>query len=125
MSRNESERSDPGTVAEAMSTALTQTVFHVLLALTEGPLHGYAIMKRVELESGVPMGPGTIYGSLSRLADAGWVREEEPDVGADARRGKAFGLTAAGRDALRAEAARITRLARLKMVRTLAPETGR
>jgi hypothetical protein len=51
------------------SEPLTPAVFHVLLALSDGPLHGYAVMRQVEAESHLVMGPGTVYGSLSRLTD--------------------------------------------------------
>jgi DNA-binding PadR family transcriptional regulator len=103
---------------------LTHVVFHVLLSLTHGPLHGYGIMKRVEEDSGLAMGPGTVYGSLNRLLETGLIAEVEAEAGpgADPRRGRAFELTGAGRAALTAEAARITRLARLDEVRRLAPE---
>lgn len=103
------------------STPLTPAVFHVLLALSEGPLHGYAIMQRAEEVSGQSMGPGTIYGSLQRLDEAGWVDEveTEPD---DPRRGRSFELTEAGRDALAREARRITRLAAMKQIRRFAAE---
>lgn len=104
--------------------ALTQVVFHVLLALAEGPLHGYAIMKRIERDSGVAMGPGTVYGSLGRLVDLGWVREAVPARETDGRRGREFELTEEGHSALVAEVARISRLARMKRVRDLAPEPG-
>lgn len=44
---------------------LTSAVFHILLALADGPLHGYAIMQAVEKSAGAEMrmGPGTIYGA--------------------------------------------------------------
>ncbi|GMV04235.1 MAG: PadR family transcriptional regulator [Gemmatimonadota bacterium] len=102
---------------------LTPVVFHVLLALSGGPLHGYGVMKRVEEDSGLAMGPGTVYGALQRLADTGWVAEVDDDAG-DARRGRAFALAPAGREALRREAERITGLARREEVRALllAPE---
>ena len=103
---------------------LTPAVFHILLALSTGPAHGYAIMKRVEQESRLKMGPGTVYGSLQRLADAGWVKEHGPEGATDRRRGRAFTLTAEGSEALQAEARRITRLARLEGVRELAPDSG-
>lgn len=103
------------------SSPLTPAVFHVLLALSEGPLHGYAIMQRAEEVSGQSMGPGTIYGSLSRLSEAGWVAELETESG-DARRGRSFELTELGREALTAEARRITRLAGMKQVRRFAAE---
>jgi DNA-binding PadR family transcriptional regulator len=91
---------------------LTPVVFHVLLALADGPLHGYAIMKRVEEDSGISMGPGTVYGSLQRLEDVGWIREAD-DAPTATRRGSAFALTDAGRAALGAEGRRLGRLARL------------
>ena len=104
-------------------TPLTPAVFHVLLSLSEGPLHGYAIMKRVEADSGLIMGPGTIYGSIRRLADAGLV-EEEAKASSGGRRGTSFSLTTAGRATLAAEAKRIQRLAGLGAVRAMAAEGG-
>jgi len=98
------------------SSPLTPTVFHILLALEGGPLHGYAIMKQVEAEAGLQMGPGTIYGSIQRLRQAGWLAEAGAVEGQSAqsterRRGKAFELTPEGRAALTDEARRIRRLA--------------
>lgn len=107
--------------ARTDAAPLTPVVFHVLLALSEGPLHGYAIMKEVERESGQSMGPGTIYGALQRLQEAGWIDEAATDP-TDARRGRAFRLTAEGQGSLRAEAERITRLARHEAVRRFAGE---
>ena len=47
---------------------LTPVVFHILLALADGPRHGYAIMQEVNHRSDgkVGLGPGTLYGA-SRL----------------------------------------------------------
>ena len=52
---------------------LPQTEFHVLVALTEGERHGYAMMQAVEESSGglVRMGPATLYGTLKRLVEQG------------------------------------------------------
>ena len=101
---------------------LTHVVFHALLALSEGPLHGYAVMKRMEEESGLRMGPGTVYGSLGRLADAGLVEEVDDPEPSDRRRSLRFRLTPEGRDAHRGEAVRITRLARLEGVKAALAE---
>ena len=48
-----------------------------MLALLDGELHGYALMRRVsELSDGaVKMGPGTLYGTLNRLVDDGLIIE--------------------------------------------------
>ena len=53
---------------------LPQAQFHVLVALTDGDRHGYAIMQAVEESSGgvVRMGPATLYGTLKRLVDQGF-----------------------------------------------------
>ena len=61
---------------------LTPAVFHILLALSSGERHGYGIMKQVEADSqgNVTMGPGTLYGSLKRMLDAGLVRESDKRV---------------------------------------------
>ena len=50
---------------------------HVALALLDGELHGYALMRRVEelSDGAVRMGPGTLYGTLNRLLDAGLIEE--------------------------------------------------
>lgn len=50
---------------------ISEFTFYILLALTE-PLHGYGVMKKIEeLSDGtVSVGPGTLYGTISKLADA-------------------------------------------------------
>jgi DNA-binding PadR family transcriptional regulator len=99
-------------------TPLTPAVFHILLALVDGPLHGYAIMQAVEEAAGVAMGPGTIYGSLERMEQAGLVKELAS--GGDDRR-RVFVLEAAGRVALQSEARRVVRLAALVRAKRLIP----
>src|SRR6266516_2682577 len=66
---------------------LPPATFHILLALADGELHGYAIMKGVAArsEGTVRLGPGTLYGSLKRLLEAGLV--EESGERADPERG--------------------------------------
>ena len=96
---------------------LTPAVFHILLALSDGPLHGYAIMQAVEESSSSGMGPGTIYGSLERMEEAGLVKEASTT---DDRR-RVFALKPAGRAALQAEAERLTRLAALVRAKRLIP----
>ncbi len=97
---------------------LTPTVLHVLLALAEGPLHGYAIMRKAEAESGQTMGPGAVYGSLRRLKERGWV-EEDTEAVADSRRKRRFRLSATGRQRLQSEIERLTRVASLARGRGL------
>ncbi len=88
---------------------MTPAVVHVLLALAGGERHGYAILKDVQLHVGsrVRFGPGTIYGTLQRLMEAGWVEEvAPPGVDVDQRR-RYYRMTQAGRDALEVEVDRL------------------
>ena len=96
---------------------LTPAVFHILLALSSGARHGYGIMKQVEIDSQgkVNMGPGTLYGSLKRMLDAGLVQESgaraDPAMG-DERR-IYYQMTSAGKKALSVELARFKHLVAL------------
>jgi DNA-binding PadR family transcriptional regulator len=86
---------------------LTPAVLHILLALVAKESHGYAIMKKVQSDSQgrVKMGPGTLYGSLSRMMNAGLVRESDRkvDPAIDDQRRVFYALTSLGRKALTAE----------------------
>jgi DNA-binding PadR family transcriptional regulator len=46
----------------------------VLTSLAGGPKHGYALIKDIEQFAGVTLGPGTLYGTLARLEDLGFVK---------------------------------------------------
>jgi DNA-binding PadR family transcriptional regulator len=105
---------------------LTPAVFHILLALSTGERHGYGIMKQVEADSQgkVTMGPGTLYGSLKRMLDAGLVRESEkrvdPDI--DDERRIYYQITGAGAEALAAELERFQRIMTVAQQRKLFPK---
>jgi len=94
-------------MAAKTSSPLTPAVLHILLALAGEDRHGYAIMKQVETDSGggVKMGPGTLYGSLGRMIDAGLIRESEKkiDPKMDDERRVYYRITALGQKALAAE----------------------
>jgi DNA-binding PadR family transcriptional regulator len=57
---------------------MTIPSYSILAALIEGPLHGYAILKRVEDLSGarLRMSTGTLYGALERLSAEGLLRDQ-------------------------------------------------
>src|SRR5688572_32099407 len=101
--------------------ALTPAVFHILLSLADGPLHGYGIMQAVESSAAgePPMGPGTIYGSLQRMEEAGLVKELSART--DDRR-RVFTMLPAGRRALSQEAERLARLTALVREKRLIPD---
>ncbi len=94
---------------------LTPAVFHVLVALADGPRHGYAIAREVDdLSDGrVVMGPGTLYGSLQRMQGAGLIEEADNpgDDGLHAERRRYYRMTPLGSAALRVESERLLRAA--------------
>jgi DNA-binding PadR family transcriptional regulator len=89
---------------------LTETVFYVLLAL-HTPLHGYGVMQYVADITGgrTNIGPGTLYGALTTLAEKGWITPVEGDAG---DRKKEYVITAAGRNAVEIELTRLEELLR-------------
>ena len=91
--------------------------FHLLVALSGGDMHGYALMQEVETLSGgrVRMGPGTMYGTLKRLCSDGLVEEsaQRPDRDLDDQRRRYYRLTALGAQVCSAEADRLAALARV------------
>jgi DNA-binding PadR family transcriptional regulator len=88
---------------------LTPAVFHILLALFGRERHGYDIMQQVKLDSqgAVKMGPGTLYGSLDRMIEAGLVTRGNTQ---DTRR-IYYKLSARGQAALKTETERLSHLA--------------
>ena len=82
---------------------LTESTFYILLALVE-PLHGYALMQKVDQISRgtVKIGPGTLYGAFQQLEKEGLIVK----IGEEERR-KIYALTGRGENVLRAQ---ITRL---------------
>ena len=94
---------------------LTPAVFHVLLALVEGERHGYAIMQEVaeSTRRRIKMGPGTLYGTIKRLLEAGLIEESDrrPDPRLDDERRRYYRLTGFGQRVVKAEALRYQDLA--------------
>jgi DNA-binding PadR family transcriptional regulator len=68
----------------------------ILTSLAAGERHGYALSKDIEAFADVMLGPGTLYGAITRLEERGLI---EPIVGSDERR-RPYRITAAGRRAL-------------------------
>jgi DNA-binding PadR family transcriptional regulator len=94
---------------------LTAATFHILLSLSDGERHGYAIMTEVGVRTSgtVKLGPGTLYTALKRLVEGGLVTEagERPDRDDDERR-RYYRLTPLGRAVARAEARRLDEIVR-------------
>ena len=93
---------------------LTPQQFHILLALTDGHLHGYAIIRDIadRTEGSVRLGTGTLYTALARLEALGLVEESDrrASPSEDDERRRYYRLTAAGKAVLRAETRRLETL---------------
>jgi DNA-binding PadR family transcriptional regulator len=96
---------------------LTPAVFHVLLALSDGERHGYAIMQEVVESTGgqIRMGPGTLYGTIKRLLEARLIEEsdERPDASLDDERRRYYRITGHGARVVKAEALRYAKMVEL------------
>jgi DNA-binding PadR family transcriptional regulator len=71
---------------------MTDATLLILASLTEGDKHGYAMMEDINKFTGVAIGPGTLYGAITRLEERGWIR---PVRSSDRR--QPYTITAAGR----------------------------
>jgi DNA-binding PadR family transcriptional regulator len=70
----------------------------ILASLAGGDKHGYAMMEDIERFASVRLGPGTLYGAITRLEESGWIAP----VPSEDRR-QPYTLTALGRKALENE----------------------
>ncbi len=93
----------------------------ILMSLAGGAKHGHALLKDIEEIAGVKLGPGALYGAITRLEERGLI---EPLESGDRRR--PYQITAAGSQVLADSVAQMSELvrvgqARLKMARTPRP----
>jgi DNA-binding PadR family transcriptional regulator len=104
---------------------LTPAAFHVLLALADGPKHGYLIMKDVEDRTSgeVKLSTGTLYGLIKRFLDDELI-VELPAEGEGGERRRPYKLTPFGRQVARAEAVRLEQLVLAARGVRLLPERG-
>ncbi|GGE44795.1 PadR family transcriptional regulator [Pullulanibacillus camelliae] len=87
---------------------LTHTTYYILLALIS-PAHGYGIMQEVKAitHGEIALGPGTLYGALSKLTKQGLITKLEEFA---TNRRKYYTLTPLGRQVVKAEYERIKSL---------------
>lgn len=100
---------------------LREPTFLILLSLSPGPKHGYAILKEVESlsEGRVKLSTGTLYGAIERLLDQGWIRRvDDPFPNGTNRQRKSYDLTELGRRALNAEITRLRKLVNVAVSQT-------
>ena len=90
----------------------------ILVSLSDGPKHGYAIMGDIETGTGRPMGAGTLYAALARLEEAGLI-EPLPPV----ERRRPYRLTAVGASMLAGQLRGLSALARQGLLQLGEPES--
>ena len=90
----------------------SEPALYVLIALANGPKHGYAMAQDIEALSGQKLGPGTLYGAITRLEARRWI-EAMP---ADDRR-RPYRLTISGERVLRHRLDNLRTLARVGRAR--------
>ena len=84
---------------------MSDPVLLVLASLADGDKHGYAMMEDIQTFAGVRLGPGTLYGAITRLEERGWIRP----VRTTGRR-QPYSITAAGRRHLTEQLAALNRV---------------
>ena len=84
----------------------------VLASLADGQKHGYAMMEDIERFAGQRLGPGTLYGAITRLEERGWIRP----VHSEDRR-QPYTITAAGKHYLEEQLATLDRVVKTAMRR--------
>ncbi len=102
---------------------LPAAAFQIMLSLAEGDLHGYAIMRQVEEQTGgrLRLGPGTLYSSIQALLEGKLIEEvyrsEETEDRQERRR--YYRLTVAGRKVARSEAEKMADVLRVARARKI------
>ncbi len=89
-----------------------EPTLYIMVSLSDGPKHGYAIMTDVEAFTGDPLGPGTLYGALARMERRGLIEALEPE-----ERRRPYRLTALGVTTLRTQLEGLSGFTRLGLDR--------
>lgn len=92
---------------------MTDPSLLVLSSLASGDKHGYAMMQDIERFAGVRLGPGTLYGAITRLEERGWIQA----LNSNDRRRQRYTITGAGREHLQGTLAGLDRVVRVGLRR--------
>ena len=90
----------------------TDPAILILASLADGDKHGYAMVQDIERFADVHLGPGTLYGALTRLEEQGWIQPLEAE-----ERRRPYRLTALGRSVLEEQAKGMDRVVRAALRR--------
>ncbi len=102
---------------EEKSITLTPTIFHILVVLSGGERHGYAILREVQeiAEGKSSLGPTTLYRSIRTMLDGKLIEEldERPDPESNDERRRYYRLTDLGVKVLSDEVERLESLVKI------------
>jgi DNA-binding PadR family transcriptional regulator len=106
-----------------ISDPLTTPVFHILLSLVDGDLHGYAIIRDVEArtQGEVRLTASTLYAAIKRLLDVRLIQEVDAPAETGGAPRRCYRLTREGRRAARDEAERLARAVAMARDKRLLP----
>jgi len=91
---------------------MSAPILLVLASLTDGDKHGYAMMEDIHRFANIRLGPGTLYGAITRLDRRGWIR---PLKSRDRR--QPYCITSAGRQYLAAQLASLDQVVKAGLIR--------
>ncbi|HVR43255.1 MAG TPA: helix-turn-helix transcriptional regulator [Thermoanaerobaculia bacterium] len=104
---------------------LTVPVFHILLALSDRDLHGYAIIREISdrTDGEVELTASTLYAAVKRMLDSGMIEEvpTPPDVERDDPRRRYYRITPFGLELARLETGRLERTLKMARRKRLVP----
>jgi DNA-binding PadR family transcriptional regulator len=89
----------------------------VLASLAEGDKHGYAMMEDIQRFAGVRLGPGTLYGAITRLEQRGWIRPLKSALKSETDRRQPYTLSADGRRYLEGQLSEMNQIVRTGLKR--------
>ena len=110
----------------AFERPVKPAVFHILLALASGDLHGLGIAGEVDeaTSGGMRLGPGTLYRSLKEMVEVGLIEDVPAPAKDDDPRRRFYAITEQGRATLQTEAARFEHIVRVARRKNVLPGTA-
>lgn len=94
------------------NASMREPTYFILATLLDGPLHGYAIIRKAEELSGgtVRLAAGTLYTALDRLSAAGLIETAGEEI-VEGRLRRYYRISGPGTEAVHEEASRLARAA--------------
>lgn len=100
---------------------MTPLTYEILLAVADGPLHGYGIIKEIENRAGPDAAPstGAMYLALQRMEGDGLIEQADAPSSAEDARRRYYRITAVGRERAELESRRLADLVKAARAKRL------